>query len=175
MRDGKLLVTFDPIRMGRNGFKGSGFIAVSQMRRLAQRLSDTGDKLEVALEIGQDDQDITFARGTVNGDVTLICQRCLLPMRLPIQIEYQVAFVDNEYQLDQLPAHYEPVITDEFVKTATMIEDEVLLSLPIVALHPAGKCNVNVQADTVSPPSRSDDESPFAVLRALKDANQDSD
>ena len=101
------------------------------------------------------------------GEVPLQCQRCLRPVVIEVQVERSFLFVhgedaaaqiDNDIEEDVLP------IT-RALDLRELIEDEVLLALPIVPRHEA--CPIPLVADPAEAPADGA-PNPFAVLAALK-------
>lgn len=101
--------------------------------------------------------------------VTLQCQRCLQPMRWPLQARRRIFFVEGEDAAAALDADNE----DDVLAMApaldlqALVEDELLLSLPLVPLHdvcPEPLPRAFVEDD--GPVAAA--ESPFAALAALK-------
>ena len=71
--------------------------------------------------------------------VTLTCQRCLEAFELPLQTSARLAFVASEDDASQVPDGFDAIPADDGrIDLAALVEDELLLSLPVVALHPAG-------------------------------------
>ena len=73
---------------------------------------------------------------SVTGGVQLICQRCLKYMRQPVDGHARIALVVSETEADRVPPEFEPVRAPEGrVRVLDLVEEEVLLALPIVPLH----------------------------------------
>ncbi|MEO8310570.1 MAG: YceD family protein [Caldimonas sp.] len=102
-------------------------------------------------------------------DVTLECQRCLQPMRVPLRATRRIFFVDGEDEAAALDADSEDDVLAlaPALDLAELIEDELLLALPLVPRHE--HCPVPLPRALVedSPPNDPADN-PFAVLAALK-------
>jgi uncharacterized protein len=102
-------------------------------------------------------------------EITLECQRCLQPMRLPVHAERRIFFVDGEDAAAALDAESEDDVlasTPAF-DLAELIEDELLLGLPLVPRHercPEPLPRAFVEDDPATAPA----DNPFAVLAALK-------
>ena len=99
--------------------------------------------------------------------LALECQRCLKPMDVPLQIERSFLFVHGEDAAAQLDAD-----SDDDVLALTraldlreLIEDELLLALPLVPRHDV--CPVPL-AIPVDGEMAEDKPNPFASLAALK-------
>jgi uncharacterized protein len=102
-------------------------------------------------------------------EVTLECQRCLQPMRVPLHAERRIFFVDGEDAAAALDAESEDDVLalTPALDLADLIEDELLLALPLVPRHeqcPEPLPRAFVEDDPASDPA----DNPFAVLAALK-------
>jgi len=84
----------------------------------------------------------------LRGSVQLTCQRCLAPMRVPVDGTARIALVASEAEAASVPADFEPVRTQEGrIRVRDLVEEELLLALPIVALHASsGECAPQAQA-----------------------------
>lgn len=76
----------------------------------------------------------------VAGTVTLICDRCLDDLILPIEADYDInvkygADYDETDDLLIIPE------TDNYLNVSYMIFDTASLAIPIKHVHPMGKCN----------------------------------
>jgi uncharacterized protein len=116
----------------------------------------------------------------VSAEVVLTCQRCLEPLYLPLSVDRQLRFVASEAQAEELDEQIEE--EDVLALTARLdlfelIEDELILALPIVPRHET--CPIALPAlasgegaEAVPPGSpQPDDEAaphPFAVLAGLR-------
>jgi uncharacterized protein len=102
-------------------------------------------------------------------EVTLECQRCLQPMRLPLHAERRFFFVDGEDAAEALDAESEDDVLalTPALDLADLIEDELLLALPLVPRHahcPEPLARAFVEDDSAADPA----DHPFAALAALK-------
>jgi uncharacterized protein len=105
---------------------------------------------------------------TVNAEVVLVCQRCLGPMHRRLQSESRLVFAAEGSP--ELPDDFEAVDGDPRKQVlATLVEDELLLSLPLIAHHEAGEaCTLPdkaVKPATEATPA--DMRRPFAGLKDL--------
>ena len=72
----------------------------------------------------------------LEGEAKLVCQRCLAPMTWPLASETRVAIVANERDADGIPQELETVhAPDDRIRVADLVEEELLLTLPLVPLH----------------------------------------
>jgi uncharacterized protein len=75
----------------------------------------------------------------VEAVVTLECQRCLEPFEQLLNSSARLAFVASDEEAALAPEGYEAVpVVDDRVDLRALVEDELLLSLPIVAMHGGG-------------------------------------
>ncbi|MDQ6628737.1 MAG: DUF177 domain-containing protein [Pseudomonadota bacterium] len=96
------------------------------------------------------------------------CQRCLQPMNLNLHAERKLFFVDGEdaaAALD-LEAEDDVLALAPAVDLRALIEDELLLAMPIVPRHPACPEPLRAPADAID--LSAEPENPFAVLATLK-------
>ena len=106
----------------------------------------------------------------VRADAWLTCQRCLRPMRRRLESVSQLAFMEREE--DTVPADHESIPGDpRRVDLTGLVEDELLLSLPLIPKHGDGeKCAAAdlLAADEadVHPPEQ-EMRRPFAGLKDL--------
>ncbi|MFT3817625.1 MAG: YceD family protein [Rubrivivax sp.] len=98
----------------------------------------------------------------------LVCQRCLQPLLQPLALQRQFQFVRGEEaaaKLDGEVEHEVLALTRE-LDVHALLEDELLLDLPLVPRHEV--CPQPLPAAADAGPQ---DEHPFAALAALKRPN----
>ena len=81
---------------------------------------------------------------SVSGEVGLTCQRCLGSMPYTVEVARTLYLARNEAELERLDAlpDSDAIQAGETLSLVEMIEDEVLLSLPLAAMHAVGECPV---------------------------------
>ncbi len=136
--------SINPWRLARSGAEITGHIAVSSLPRLAalvvedQRHKDTWDLgvVSIVFTATQDEQFRIHLHGELNSQLSVRCQLCLSPMQITISDQFNWLVVTTEDQADQALPHHDPVFADEDrVNLLRLIEDEVLLELPIAPSH----------------------------------------
>lgn len=105
--------------------------------------------------------------GSVSARLVLECQRCLQPLTQQIQSEFHLGLVTSEEETADLPDAFEPfeVVAGE-QSLIDVIEDELLLSLPIVALHQQD-CIGDLHREGENEAAPADTYKPFAGLKDL--------
>jgi uncharacterized protein len=79
---------------------------------------------------------IAVADLTMSGSATLTCQRCLQPMTEPVNSTARVALIATEADASRVPDDLEPVLASGGrISVGELVEEELLLALPIVPLH----------------------------------------
>ena len=162
--------SFDPTVAAREAFAWHGDVPVRDFTRLADLLVGTPGVVKVALQaaFGADRRPTMTLR--LSAHLEQSCQRCLQPVTVVINHEHTVAWVADETALERLDAleddsaadtvEYLPMPDPARVITLEFVEDELMLSLPIVPMH----------ADCALPASETatEDDHPFAALAQLK-------
>jgi uncharacterized protein len=105
--------------------------------------------------------------GTVSAQLVLECQRCLRPVTKQIQSEFHLGLVASEEEAASLPKEFEPLdLVPGEQSLIDVLEDELLLSLPIVALHDQD-CSDDLHGKDEHETASGDTYKPFAGLRDL--------
>lgn len=97
-----------------------------------------------------DNQRLAVLTGDAKVTVTLECQRCGKPFVQHVHTTYCFSPVRSDEQAEALPEAYEPIEVNEFgeIDLLALVEDEVILSLPVVPVHDSEHCEVS-EADMV--------------------------
>jgi DUF177 domain-containing protein len=142
---------------------------LAEFTRLVDRLA-TPEGVAVARIAMRSAGGVPTGELEVRAAAQLTCQRCLGPMRQALLSTSQLAFVEREDS--PVPADHEAIPGDpRRVDLAGLVEDELLLALPLIPLHGAGeKCMVRVSQETrdadTRPPTQ-EMRRPFAGLKEL--------
>jgi uncharacterized protein len=101
------------------------------------------------------------------------CQNCLEAVTLPVTASIQLGIITTLEQADRLPTGYEPLlIEDEKVVLKDLIEDELLLAIPLFPKHQHNCAKLEDYAVDLlaeeKPVEETKPENPFAVLAKLK-------
>jgi len=168
---GELLETVDFARQVEINRTIEGVYPLSKLARLSHTLSNNEGFVTARLEFGQC---VGFAclKGRVSAMLTVECQRCLKPMQAEVKGSFKFALVNSEDDFELLPEELEPyLIEGEEQSIIELIEDELLLSLPMVTAHEKGCSDyMSKQNSKVKAAIKAEKEAshPFAALKALK-------
>ena len=102
----------------------------------------------------------------VSGTVVLSCQRCLKPCEVTIDEAAPLVVLATDE--GAVPAGFDPILGNaERLPVIEVIEEQLLLGLPLVAMHPPGAgCQRGAGPAADEAPDR---QKPFANLRELLD------
>lgn len=168
----RLPVQIDPIRLAKARKILTGELPLASCKRLIPLLysPDTAN-LTVAIEFGVDRENIHFCAGEVTGTLNLVCQRCLEPMEWQLKMPIRLAFVNNEFEAENLPGDYESHILHSVpVAMSDIIEDELLLAMPQVPMHPVNDCTASEILNELTSDDHAAEvkENPFTALASLQ-------
>ncbi|MGB0135183.1 YceD family protein [Dokdonella sp.] len=160
--------SIDPWRLvqARRVFEGT--IPLRQMERLVGLLAaPTGDAV-YRIEFGKDDFDIACADLRVDAGLSLVCQRTMQVFVQPVRIDQRLGLIRDEGQEAALPEGYEALLVENGqLRLKDVIEDELILALPLVALSPGAPLE-QIPLSSGSVPEIDRPPNPFAVLGQLK-------
>ena len=150
-----------------------GTVELSRIPRFAETLASERAELEVRLDFAIADNGQRTITGYIKADCDVTCQRCLEPMAVSWEDEVALVLLDTEAQAKQLDSEWDPWIwTEPKMELADLVEEQLLLSMPVVSYHGDGSCADKLgyipNAETDSETSEAGRENPFAVLKALK-------
>ncbi|MES9971696.1 MAG: YceD family protein [Candidatus Thiodiazotropha sp.] len=111
--------------------------------------------------------------GWIKAVLPLQCQRCLDAVNLPVDTHLSVVFVQGLDEAEMLPETLDPcLVEDDQVVFRDLLEEELLLLLPQVAMHDPGACKVPESrvTEAVAPIDSSEQQrvNPFSALAELK-------
>jgi len=170
----------DPWRAVKLGAAFAGSATLAELPRLAAAVLGADGPASYALRFERDETRQAVALGQVAMALRLRCQRCLGEVVYAVEAPIALALVRARSDADALglaPAvevaeHLDALpLGEDPIHPLDLIEDELLLALPLVPLHAVGECQPAVpldlaesaQADGAAAP-----KNPFAVLATLK-------
>lgn len=157
----------DAVGLARSDAQVEREFPVSVFSRLLDRLAEPAGRVKVLARFRQAGQ-WPAAHLSVTADVVLTCQRCLGPVRRMLASDAEVVFADEAAA--GLPEGSEVVAGDPHrLDFAALVEDELLLALPIIPQHDAGEaCALPAgEGDEVDASDTAEMRRPFAGLKDL--------
>ena len=153
----------DSLEFARSGGEIRGEVPVTELGRLAESLHDRDGRLHFALAGLTDGRQRPRLRLKVAGSLNLSCQRCLGSLQHDVEQESSLLLLEagvagESAGVDDLDA----VAADAELDVWSLVEDEVLLALPIAPRHAEGACQAAGESVLKQRAS------PFAVLAGLK-------
>ena len=160
-----------PVRAAEGKRIFSGTVPFSRMKRLAGLLVDASGEATFTARFRTDlDQHIIIDL-EVRAALPLICQASLEVYDEMIDRSTELAVIDNEHEIEDLPDSYEPVQTENGrLAIASLVEDELLLGLPQIPRKPGlQKVKFSTDGATVAEeiPTSGDRKNPFAALQGM--------
>jgi len=164
---------FDALTLAAHGEALSGKVDVSQRPRVADRLAPQTISAPIAWQIAgaRDALGRPMLAVTVDGDLPLVCQRCLQTFDAPIAQRSELLLARDDAELTRLDAEEaEVLLAAAQLDAMTLVEDEILLWLPFAPRQPEGQCPGDVAAGSGSDraPLVKAMTTPFARLAALR-------
>lgn len=170
MSNGPIPNQVDPRRFADRALTFTGAWPLDSFERLTGLVSDTAGEVQVSLAFYRDEQELPVMRMRLDAEVGMQCQRCLDQARLSLAGEHSFAFIRPGDDASLLPQDYDVIeLADEPLDVRALAEEELLLALPIVPMHPEGQCNH--PQGYVEPELSEEDRirsSPFGVLAQLR-------
>lgn len=148
----------DGLQFARAALERRGSLGMESLARLAQMQGST-EGLEYRLRGGSTSNGKACLWISVKGDVRLVCQRCLGSLAVPLEVEAELQLAEDPREIAQAQDEIDRVLASAAMDVAQLVEDEVILALPMVPRHEA------CLATGAAPQTRA---SPFDALAALR-------
>ena len=168
---GQLPVQVDPIRLADDGTRLQGALPGSEMSRL-RKFALPGSQpatVTIDLQFERTAQGMRRMHGSIRTQVEMACKRCL--QSLVIEVVTQPVFV--LLQPDEAePEEGETLVVDAPLSLIELVEDELLLAMPMSSGHAEGECDTASPVATGKAPVAEKRANPFAELRGFKGKSQ---
>ncbi len=155
--------------LAREGASIAGEMPTRAMARL-RRSVGSASAAAYEFEFAFDDSGRATVCGWVEATVQVCCQRCLQAMELVLRPRTRLLALREDQAHDGCADAQEALVTDDHgrVALATLIEDELLLALPLAPRHgDSPKCRIDERYAPRSAPA-SERRRPLAALAALR-------
>lgn len=155
----------------------AGSVAIERLPRFRENLAEGEAEIAARLDFRKDNSGQQIISGELEARVPVQCQRCLEPVEIALREPVKLALVQTEAQAKALPAELDPWLSEDFrLDLARLVEEQLLLALPIVSYHPEASCKPADfhQEDPEAEPEEAPRPNPFAILESLKKSDEDN-
>ncbi|MEN6584976.1 MAG: YceD family protein [Sulfuricella sp.] len=157
----------DNLEFARHGAVLQGELVIAELDRLQEHLRSNQGVLKYTLSGKTGKKGESLLECSVDGKLVLQCQRCLEALEYPIHVVSTLKVVKGLTQFDDIGDEDEAVDSipaSTAMNVSAMIEEEILLNLPISPLHAPGACREQDGAKS----AKDERTNPFGALAALK-------
>jgi uncharacterized protein len=171
----------EPFKWAELGFTWNDNVPLSRFVRVSKEAASSVEAqfvhVNCRLYIDDYHRRIAWLDGTLQATVPMTCQRCLEVVNVPLESQVHLALLQYEDQAERLDEDADFVIlseeqivhgtedTDHAIDLIELLEDELLLSMPISPRHES--CEHRHQPAVQEEPVSKRDN-PFEVLASLK-------
>src|SRR5471030_1266060 len=153
----------DGLAFARNAAVLEGRLGMESLPRLAQS-GCSGSVFDFVLTGEINERGKPGLKLALDGSMRLQCQRCLGSLELPLHLEAQLEFASSEAEITATDDDIERIVAGREMSVAALMEDEVLLALPMVPKHE--QCSIVAGLGASAEPSA------FQALAALRKLNR---
>lgn len=160
-------------------YQGTGFLSIADLPRLNKEASVVlkGDGFHWVIQTHFEDSPGSEPLQTLDlglkGRIYLICQRCSQDCAIDLDEKRHFLLLATEQDADNYPVEdedKETLVASQHFNLLEMIEDEVLLSLPLIPKHPEGFCEPHASSFEGDAEGGLSEklENPFNILKNMK-------
>jgi uncharacterized protein len=155
---------------GRRSFEG--VLPVAELPRLVEALADDRGDVTYRLDFEQDELGGPQLHVVLSAGLSLECQRTLESFVYPARVDTRLGLLADEQDADALPGECEPLLLEGgALSPRRVIEDELLLALPLVPVKPGSEIMQGEWTTPGDPPQDAERDEPttrpFADVRNL--------
>jgi uncharacterized protein len=161
----------DPVSFARANRLIAGVISFAELPRLSEALASNKGEAKFELEFKVDEEGFVVIEVKAQASLPLTCQRCLEPCLYTVQLHSELSPISDDSLAKKLPSRYEawPLSEDLTLSPKEILEEELLLSLPIVPMHAIEDCSAEIKVlDDSENEQEQATHKPFEILKKLK-------
>lgn len=157
----------DPIGLAeqRKSFEGS--FTLARFDRLGESLADNSGEAYYRMNFSLDASGSPRVAGDVKSAVKLVCQRCLDTLEYPIERAWDLILIEDPAEERMWSEEEDLYLVTGEMRLSDLIEDELILALPLVPRHADESCQAPAEHEDRQPVA-ADSTYPFAALSKLK-------
>ena len=166
--------TVDPVACAAAGRVFEITLPQSHLTRLQDLVVALQGEVCARLAFSKDQQGQVVLEMRLETQVEITCQRCQQPLTQLVKSETTLVPVYNDVAAKNVGSGYEAIIVDDQgeLDILNIIEDELILCLPLLPRHKSGPCvemlSVQIEPE-VEAPVVAKPRNPFAVLKGFKE------
>jgi uncharacterized protein len=152
-----------------------GAVALTEFERLSQDCSgevqgDVSWSAQGSVQPDQKGKDAVWLHLEAKAVVPLTCQRCLQPVAVDLLIDQDFRFVPDEATAlaEDDESEEDLLVLEDSLDLQALIEDELLMGLPLVPMHPTCLSEHAHTSDQDAADLLAAKPNPFAILASLK-------
>jgi len=132
------------LRVARERSRVEGRLHVNALGRLADLLFDRSGEIAYAAEGFTTAEGLPALRLQLHGELPLVCQRCLERLALTIDVHRNLVLARDDQALgpSEEDEDTDVIAPEEAGDLTDLLEQELLLSLPMIPRHAEGHCPV---------------------------------
>lgn len=182
MSMGTLPHALDLRKAAQRGLRIEAQLAPSELPRLRALLAGDEGTIRTLITCARDEQQRPVVEVGVEASLSVRCERCLQPFPSTVRSKSVLAVVWSDDQARALPAELEPLVAAEAVDLREVIEDELVLAMPMFSYHDDTACVERLEAgpaldavfgEEAQVAQTEPRKNPFAVLAGLRRSPQD--
>lgn len=157
----------DNLEFARRGAVLRGELALAELGRLRETLLSSQGALNYTLSGKTGAKGECLLECSIDGKLVLQCQRCLEALEYPLHVVSTLRVVKGLTQFDDIgdeEEHVDSIPASVAMSVPALLEEEILLHLPISPLHAPGACRVQNGTRL----AKEERTNPFGALAALK-------
>jgi uncharacterized protein len=165
--DDSLPAIIDPIGLADKGARLRGDLPLAAMQRLLQSGVQGQGEVTIDLHFSRDTEGHRRLQGRIGAVLSLPCQRCLQRLSVTLALAPDVVLLAAGEDGHGAPEEADTLAVDAPLPLSQLVEDELILALPMMPMHPEGACEPAVTEDNAVETR----PNPFAALAKLKKPN----
>ncbi len=177
MSTGPLPDKIDHRKFGSDQVELNGMISLARFTRLCGLIENEDGLIHCKLRFKSGRKGKTQVTGQAELSALLICQSCLEVFEFTLAAAIRVCIVPSESAFLDLPPEDDGlVVPDRLVDIVDLVEDELIVALPMVPRHVLEQCEASFKESAPESSTGVDSQKvtetyrPFADLQALQDA-----
>ena len=150
-----------------NAMRLEGTLELSSLTRLHASLLRQDGKVNARLDFGRQEDGVARIQGQLQSDLVLQCQRCMGEMNYHLDSTVSLRLLRHAMGNEDEEEAIE--ISEDTLQVHELIEDELILALPALAVHEdSTECEQSQVPQKYLGQDAHDEQNPFAVLAQLK-------